>query len=109
MYLARFILILGFVVLLGRPWLIALYAVVYYFYMVNRVGREEQKLVEVFGDAYADYARRVHRFLPLSSDPGGRLLYGRLDLLLRNNGHWNVLGVAAFWAVCYVVTFHVGR
>jgi protein-S-isoprenylcysteine O-methyltransferase Ste14 len=105
MYLARFVLILGFVVVLGRLWLIPLYAIVYYFYAVNRVAREERKLIQVFGDAYADYASKVHRFLPTSSYPGGRLLYGRLDLLLRNNGHWNALGVAAFYTVCYSVAF----
>jgi protein-S-isoprenylcysteine O-methyltransferase Ste14 len=105
MYIARFILILGFVVVLGRPWLIPLYAIVYCFYAVNRVAREERKLIQVFGEPYADYSRKVHRFLPASSYPGGRTLYGRLDLLLQNNGHWNVLGVAAFYAVCYVVAF----
>jgi protein-S-isoprenylcysteine O-methyltransferase Ste14 len=101
MYLARFILILGFVVVLGRPWLIPLYAIIYYFYMVNRVAREERKLSQVFGQAYADYSSRVHRFVPTSSYPSGRLLYGRMDLLLQNNGHWNALGVAAFYALCY--------
>jgi protein-S-isoprenylcysteine O-methyltransferase Ste14 len=105
MYLARFVLILGFVVVLGRPWLIPLYAVVYYFYAVNRVKREERKLIQVFGQPYAEYTRRVHRFLPISIYPDGRLLYGRMDLLLRNNGHWNVLGVAAFYALCYAVLF----
>jgi protein-S-isoprenylcysteine O-methyltransferase Ste14 len=105
MYLARFVLILGFVVVLGRPWLIPLYALVYYFYAVNRVKREERKLIQVFGEPYADYTNRVHRFLPVSSHPGGRLLYGRMDLLLHNNGHWNVLGVAVFYALCYAVLF----
>lgn len=105
MYIARFILILGFVAVLGRPWLVPLYAVVYYFYAVNRVAREERKLIRVFGDAYADYSLKVHRFLPTSSYPGGRLLYGRMDLLLQNHGHWNVLGVAAFYAICYAVAF----
>jgi protein-S-isoprenylcysteine O-methyltransferase Ste14 len=105
MYLARFILILGFVVLTGNPWLIGIYAVVYYFYMVNRVKREERKLIKVFGEDYADYSRQVNRFLPTSSFSRGRLLYARLDLLLRNHGHWNVLGVAVFYIVCYFVTF----
>jgi protein-S-isoprenylcysteine O-methyltransferase Ste14 len=109
MYLARFILILGFVVALGRPWLIPLYALVYYFYAVNRVAREERKLVKVFGDAYLEYANRVNRFLPGSPYPGGRLLYARIDLLLRNHGHWNALGVAAFYALCYAVASLSGR
>ena len=105
MYLARFILILGFVVVTGNPWLIGLYAVFYYFYMVNRVKREERKLQKVFGEAYTSYSRQVHRFLPTSCYEGGRILYARMDLLLRNNGHWNVLGVAAFYITCYLITF----
>lgn len=109
MYLARFILILGFVVLTGNPWLIGLYVVLYYFYMVNRVKREEKKLIKVFGEAYADYSRKVNRFLPTSSYAGGRFLYARMHLLLRNNGHWNVLGVAAFYVICYFVTFVLRR
>jgi len=109
MYLARFLVILGCVVVLGRPWLIGLYAVVYGFYAVNRVAREERKLAHVFGDAYADYTRKVHRFLPISSYPGARVRYARIDLLLRNNGQWNALYVAAFWVACYVVAFRQWR
>jgi hypothetical protein len=105
MYLARFVLILGFVVITGNPWLIGLYVVFYYFYMVNRVRREEKKLIKVFGEPYLDYSRQVNRFLPTSCYSGGRLLYARMDLLVRNNGHWNVLGVAAFYTICYFVTF----
>jgi hypothetical protein len=105
MYLARFVLILGFILVLGRPWLIPLYAIVFYFYAVNRVKREERKLIQIFGQAYADYSRQVNRFVPTSSYPAGRLLYGRMDLLLRNNGHWNVLGVAGFYALCYAALY----
>jgi phospholipid methyltransferase len=107
MYLARFILILGFVVITGNPWLIGLYVVFYYFYMVNRVKREEKKLIKVFGEPYLDYSRQVNRFLPTTCYSGGRILYARMDLLVRNNGHWNVLGVVAFYTICYFVTFFI--
>jgi protein-S-isoprenylcysteine O-methyltransferase Ste14 len=37
MYLGRYFIVVGAVMLLGRWWLIALFTVVYYFYIVNRV------------------------------------------------------------------------
>ena len=40
MYLGRFFLIGGALLLAGRPWILLPYAVFYYFYMVNRVKRE---------------------------------------------------------------------
>lgn len=54
MYLGRFFLILGLVVLLGNAYLIAAYVVLYYFYMVNRVQREERRLTEILGEPYRD-------------------------------------------------------
>jgi protein-S-isoprenylcysteine O-methyltransferase Ste14 len=100
MYLARFILILGGVMLLGIPWLLAVLAVVYYFYMYNRVRREEARLRARFGDAYQRYCAQVRRFLPRCRRYEGHTLwYFRWDLLKRNHGLWNLAAVLAFYAV----------
>jgi len=64
MYLGRFFIILGIVMLLGNAWVILGYAVLYYFYMVNRVKREEVRLRAVLGAPYAEYCAAVRRFLP---------------------------------------------
>jgi len=40
------------------------YTVIYYFYMVNRVKREEAHLRAVLGAPYAEYCAAVRRFLP---------------------------------------------
>jgi protein-S-isoprenylcysteine O-methyltransferase Ste14 len=98
MYLGRFLLILGPVWLLGNHYLTAAYVVLYYFYMVNRVQREEIRLTELLGQAYRDYCARVNRFLPAFGrllDPAVRFF--NWQVLRRNNGHWNLLAMLLFY------------
>jgi protein-S-isoprenylcysteine O-methyltransferase Ste14 len=104
MYLARFILIFGVMMLLGingwRVWVLPVYTVIYIFYMYNRVRREEKRLLGLFGASYEKYCATIHRFLPgFRCYEDNRLLYFRWDLLIRNHGLWNLLGVLAFYAV----------
>ena len=103
MYLGRYFLILGALMLTGLPWLIAPYTILYYFYMRNRVRREEKSLREVLGADYEAYCAEVRRFLP-SPRPylGNPVLTFRQDLFLSNHGHWNLLSVVAFYAVVFV-------
>lgn len=66
MYLGRYFIILG-VLLLVDDWLapvLAIYSLLYWFYMSNRVKREEALLKQVFDQAYSDYCREVRPFLP---------------------------------------------
>src|SRR3989337_1473252 len=60
MYLGRFFLILGLVLLLGNVYLTVAYVILYYFYMVNRVQREERHLTEILGQPYRDYGARAN-------------------------------------------------
>ena len=102
MYLARFLLVLGGFIMTGNPWLIGALTVLYWFYMVNRVGREEVTLSGIFGQDYQDYLKTVPRFLPsLKKHPQGTAAYWSWELFHRNNGERNALGVllifGAFW------------
>ena len=102
MYLGRFFLILGVVLLLANVYVTAAYVVLYYFYMVNRVGREERRLEALLGEPYREYRRRVNRFWPTFSrlaDPG--LRFFRRDVLIRNNGHWNLAAMLAAYGALY--------
>ena len=102
MYLGRFFLILGLVLLLGNIYLTVAYVVLYYFYMVNRVQREEQHLTEILGQPYRDYGARVNRFLPAFgklTDPAVRFF--NWQVLFRNNGHRNLLAMLLFYAALY--------
>ncbi len=100
MYLGRFFLILGIVLLFGNDYLTAVYVVFYYFYMVNRVGREERRLTERLGPPYRDYCTRVNRFLPSFGkvfEPAVRFF--NWSVLYRNHGHWNLLAMLLFYGI----------
>jgi len=99
MYLGRFVMLLGFVLLFGSAWAVLAYTIVYWFYMDTRVGREEALLRGVFGARYEDYCAKVSRFLPGTPLPGQPLAYWSWALFRQNNAGRNLLGTLAAWAV----------
>ncbi len=107
MYVARFILFLGFILLTGNLVLVGLYTVLYAYYMVNRVEREEEKLREIFGAPYAEYCATVPRFFPnfRPYPGGGRLLFFSWEFFQRQHGVTNALVVLGAFAVCWFATF----
>jgi len=99
MYIARYLLMLGVLLFTGNLWIALGFTVAYYFYMVNRVGREERKLVEVFGDEYREYCARVPRFLPRFRGVDWRAVpFFQWDLFIVNNGHWNLVTMLVIYA-----------
>jgi len=99
MYLGRYFILLGPALLTGRLWLAAVYTVFYYFYLVNRVRREEAVLAKRFPDEYPRYRERVGRFVPRAWPADGHAVWvfnGRL--LIKNHGVRNALGLLAFYA-----------
>ena len=95
MYLGRYLLILGFVLLLGSWPIAAGYTVVYWFYMVNRVKREEPVLEGIFGNPYREYCREVNRFMPGFRRLDPDFWFFRWSIMISNNGHWNLLSAVA--------------
>jgi hypothetical protein len=106
MYIGRFFLLFGIILMTGNWWFIICFVIVYYFYMVNRVKREEKVLLEIFGKDYESYSREVNRFIPSLRrfDPNLLWLFNK-DSFLKNHAHWNLLGVAAGYIILYSVTF----
>ncbi len=102
MYIGRFFLILGVLLMTANPWLIAVYVIIYYFYMVNRVRREEKVLHELFGGEYAAYCREVPPYRPTLK----RLAPDKLFLFdpesFRQNHGWRNMAVVG---LCYIVLF----
>jgi protein-S-isoprenylcysteine O-methyltransferase Ste14 len=101
MYLGRYFIILGPLMLLDNAWLLVAYTVVYWFYMVNRVKREEEYLVGALGAPYQQYLRTVNRFLPGAPLAGQPVAYWDWKLLRQNHGPANLAATLAFWALAW--------
>ncbi|BCS95997.1 hypothetical protein DSLASN_16290 [Desulfoluna limicola] len=106
MYLGRFFLIFGVLMMTGNPFLLILLVIVYYFYMVNRVKREERSLAGIFGKDYEDYCRDVHPYLPglKRFDPASLWSFNK-ESFVQNN----VLTNIAVPFVCYITLYLVAR
>jgi protein-S-isoprenylcysteine O-methyltransferase Ste14 len=100
MYIGRFFLLLGFMILTGNMWIILFFLVFYYFYAVNRVKREEKLLQSLFGKTYEAYCREVNRFLPsLARVRSGAIGHFDWHLLVKNHGHRNLIAVLCCYAL----------
>ena len=95
MYLGRYFILLGFLMLLGAGW-IALYTVAYWFYMDTRVEREEAHLRPIFGPRYDEYCAKVRRFFPGPPLAGQPVAYWSWTLFRQNNAR----GQPARYAGC---------
>lgn len=98
MYLGRFFIIGGALLLFGFWPVLPLYAVLYWFYMANRVRREERTLAGIFGQSYADYCAGVNRFWPGRPWQGNPVWYWDWSLFRQNHALQNLIGTLAFWA-----------
>ena len=110
MYIGRFFLLLGCVLLVGEIWIIIVFLMAYYFYVTNRVRREETRLLEIFQDEYRSYCSKVKRFVPSFKHTNLKSLsYFKWNLFLRNNGHWNLLGFLFLYLFFYFfILFRTG-
>jgi len=99
MYLGRFFIPLGFLMLLGQWWLLVAYAVIYWLYMDARVQREEAHLKPIFGAPYEDYCAKVRRFVPGSPLAGKQVGYWNWALFSHNNAGRNLVGTLIAWAL----------
>jgi protein-S-isoprenylcysteine O-methyltransferase Ste14 len=99
MYLGRYFILLGFLMLLGTGWILVLYTVAYWFYMDTRVEREEAHLRPIFGPRYDEYCASVRRFMPGPPLPGQPVAYWNWTLFRQNNAAANLIGTLAVWAV----------
>jgi protein-S-isoprenylcysteine O-methyltransferase Ste14 len=108
MYLGRYFIILGLLLLLdsGRLVVIIGYTVIYWFYMTNRVKREETLLKEVFGQSYAEYCAEVRPFLPrLTPCSNGTLAFWDRRLFRNCHGSRNLIATMVAWALIALLLF----
>lgn len=107
MYLGRYFIVLGIILLLGAPGVYALvpYTVFYGFYMANRVKREEETLKTRLGADYLQYCEEVNRFLPSSKGvPFKSILFWNNALLSQNHGIQNAAGLLAAYVFFFIGT-----
>jgi protein-S-isoprenylcysteine O-methyltransferase Ste14 len=112
MYLGRYFIVLGAILWLGVPGIyVALpYTILYGFYMVNRVRREEARLIEVFGSDYTDYCCRINRFFPSLKEARWKsVLFWKWDLLIGNHGVSNLVALFAAYGVLYFIAVLIHR
>ncbi|MBS3808627.1 MAG: isoprenylcysteine carboxylmethyltransferase family protein [Desulfobacterales bacterium] len=107
MYLGRFFLFLGILMMTGNPWIILVYLIVYYFYMTNRVKREESQLKEIFGRDYRTYCSDVHPYLPTVNRYFNAKNLFKFDgeSFAQNHGTRNMTALGACYVLLYVFTF----
>ncbi|VBB46300.1 membrane hypothetical protein [uncultured Desulfatiglans sp.] len=92
MYIGRFFLLLGIMLTIGKIVILISYVILYYFYMINRVKREETRLLLIFRDEYQVYCDKIKRFIPsFKYATLESTIYFRWNLFIQNNGHWNLM------------------
>jgi protein-S-isoprenylcysteine O-methyltransferase Ste14 len=102
MYLGRYFIVLGFIMLLGNWWVLAGYTVVYWLYMDARVQREERRLSPIFGEPYERYCATVRRFVPGLPATGEKVCYWNWTLFHQNHAATNAIATVAAWALIAV-------
>lgn len=102
MYIGRFFLIFGMLMMTGSILILAVFIAAYYFYMINRVNREEKLLAELFGEDYAEYCRDVHPYVPgFKRFDAARLVSFNKESMAQNHVVVNFLVTV----ICYLVLF----
>jgi protein-S-isoprenylcysteine O-methyltransferase Ste14 len=106
MYIGRFFLVLGILMMTGNVWIMLVFAALYYFYMVNRVKREENVLAELFGKDYEDYCRDVNRYIPGFKRYDKNFLKSfNKESITQNNVMINIVAVLVCYIVLFITTF----
>jgi protein-S-isoprenylcysteine O-methyltransferase Ste14 len=104
MYLGRFFIMFGFLILLGNWWLMGAFSILYWLYMNARVQREEKRLIAIFTQAYAHYCATVRRFIPQWPATGEAVLYWNWQLCKQNHAALNLFATVAAWIFVAVAT-----
>jgi protein-S-isoprenylcysteine O-methyltransferase Ste14 len=99
MYLGRYLIVLGFLMLAAEWWLLLAFTVLYWMYMNARVQREEAHLRPIFGAPYDDYCASVRRFVPGEPKPASAVAYWSWPLFRQNNAGANLFATLTAWAV----------
>ncbi len=103
MYIGRFFVLFGIMLLTRNIYILLFYLFLYYLYAINRVKREEAALKVRFGETWERYCLEVNRFLPtLKRTSPGKIWYFDPGLFYKNNGHLNLILVLFVYLSFYI-------
>lgn len=103
MYMGRFLLVLGFILMTQSVSLLVTYLVLYPIYAHFRVRREEKRLHIIFAPAYQQYCAEVKRWMPRSQRYSGAMpRRASWTQFCINNEHLNVLALAIVLGLVYI-------
>ena len=106
MYIGRYFLILGILMMTGSILLMMIATAIYYFYMVNRVNREEKILSELFGEDYEQFRRDVPPYLPtFKRFDKNQIRSFNAESIKQNNVMTNMIATGACYIVLFLFTF----
>lgn len=107
MYIGRFFLIFGILMMTGSIWILLFYTIVYYFYMTNRVNREEKLLSDLFGQDYENYKKDVRPYFPTYNSlfDASRLFVFDPQSFDQNHGVRNMAAVGICYIILFIFTF----
>ncbi|MCF8109893.1 MAG: isoprenylcysteine carboxylmethyltransferase family protein [Desulfobacteraceae bacterium] len=107
MYIGRFFLVFGILMMTGNPWIMLACIIIYCFYMTNRVKREQELLSGVFGPDYQEYCNRVRPYMPTVNSffNAKRLFEFDRESFAQNHGLRNMAAVGICYVVLYIFTF----
>jgi len=117
MYIGRFFVLLGFATMVqgsnpswsaaGIPLVVVGYIVIFVLYVVARVGREEARLRNLFGEDYAHYCSEINRFVPkLRRYSKASSEKWQWSKLITNHEHLNLIATIAVFVIILVRIYY---
>lgn len=105
LYLGSFILGVGFTIASGVWWLALLFIALFLGIYLPVMRVEANDLIELFGENYKEYARRVPLFFPRATAYKSSAEKFDMDLYLRYREYRAALGLVFAWSILAVKAF----
>lgn len=104
LYIGNFFLGIGVIIMANNIWMVPLFLIGFHFVYAGTIRKEEQTLLEFFGQPYADYAARVPRLIPsLKPYPQAQPQKFKASLLIKHREYITVAGIIMMVCGFYII------